>query len=238
MDVTVARLTYRAMLGGRRFWLLSAMSVLLLAMAVLLRLTVGVDHQVTADFLSAVAVGALVPLFGLIIGTGVIGPEIDDGSVVYLLSKPIPRPKIIMSKFVVAVAGTTLFAAVPTFVAALVMSGTQEQLAPGLGVAALVASVAYSAIFLLLAVVTRHAVVYGLAYALIWEALLGGYVPGARTLSVQQWSLSLAEEIVARDLVSSDVRLAVAGVLLTVVIVGATWYASQRLRVFSLAGDE
>ncbi len=178
------------------------------------------------------------PLFGLIVGTGVIGPEIDDGSIVYLLSKPISRPTIIMSKLVVAATGTVLFAALPTFVAGLVMSGTADRIALGFGVAALVASVAYSAIFLLLSVVTRHAVVYGLAYALIWEGLLGSFVPGARTLSVQQWSLSLTEAISTRDLVSSDVRLAVAGVLLAVVIVGATWYAGQRLRVLSLAGEE
>lgn len=238
MNGTVVRLTYRALLGGRRAWLLLLMSVLLLAMAVLLRVTVGVDHQVTADFLGAVSVAALVPLFGLIVGTGVIGPEIDDGSIVYLLSKPISRPRIILSKLVVAAAGTVLFAAVPTFVAGLVMSGTAGRIALGFGVAALVASVAYSAIFLLLSVVTRHAVVYGLAYALIWEGLLGSFVPGARTLSVQQWSLSLTEAIATRDLVSSDVRLAVAGVLLAVVIVGATWYAGQRLRVLTLAGEE
>ncbi|SDU40216.1 ABC transporter permease subunit [Jiangella alkaliphila] len=238
MNGTVVRLTYRALLGGRRAWLLLLMSVLLLSMAVLLRVTVGVDHQVTADFLGAVALAALVPLFGLIVGTGVIGPEIDDGSIVYLLSKPISRPTIIMSKLVVAATGTVLFAALPTFVAGLVMSGTADRIALGFGVAALVASVAYSAIFLLLSVVTRHAVVYGLAYALIWEGLLGSFVPGARTLSVQQWSLSLTEAISTRDLVSSDVRLAVAGVLLAVVIVGATWYAGQRLRVLSLAGEE
>lgn len=238
MNGTVVRLTYRALLGGRRAWLLLAMSMLLLAMAVLLRLTVGVDHQVTADFLGAVAVAALVPLFGLIVGTGVIGPEIDDGSVVYLLSKPISRPRIILSKLAVAATGTVLFAAVPTFVSGLVMSGTSGRIALGFGAAALVASLAYSAIFLLLAVVTKHAVVYGLAYALIWEGLLGSFVPGARTLSVQQWSLSLTEAIATRDLVSSDVRLAVAGVLLAVVIVGATWYAGQRLRVLSLAGED
>src|SRR3990170_1189435 len=108
MNGTVVRLTYRALLGGRRAWLLLLMSVLLLSMAVLLRVTVGVDHQVTADILGAVALAALVPLFGLIVGTGVIGPEIDDGSIVYLLSKPISRPTIIMSKLVVAATGTVL----------------------------------------------------------------------------------------------------------------------------------
>lgn len=238
MNSTVVELTYRALLGGRRAWLLLAMSVLLLALAITLRLTVGVDHQVTADFIGALALGTLVPLFGLIVGTGVIGPEIDDGSIIYLLSKPIPRPTIILSKLVVAVLATVLFAAVPTFLAGLIMSGTEAGLAVGFGVGALVASVAYSSIFLLLAVVTRHAVVFGLSYALIWESLVGGFVPGARTLSIQQWSLSVTESIAEQGVVSSDVRLSVAVVLLAVVIVAATWYAGQRMRVLSLAGEE
>jgi ABC-2 type transport system permease protein len=72
------------------------------------------------------------------------------------------------------------------------MSGTTGAIAVGFGVGALVAGVAYSAIFLLLAVVSRHAVVIALVYALIWESLIGGFVPGARTLSVQQWALSVA----------------------------------------------
>lgn len=238
MNATVARLTGKALFGGRRALLLLTLSVILVALAVLLRLSIGVDHQVSADFLGAVALGTMVPLFGLIVGTGVIGPEIDDGSIIYLLAKPVPRPSIVLSKLAVAVVATIVFATVPTFLAGVIMSDLSSGVALGFAVAALVASLAYSAIFLLLAVVTRHAVVYGLAYALIWESLIGGFVPGARTLSVQQWALSVAERIAEPGLVSSDVRLAVAGVLLAAVTILATWYAGQRLRVLKLAGEE
>ena len=44
--------------------------------------------------------------------------------------------------------------------------------------AALVASIAYAALFLLLGTVSRHAVVFGLVYALVWEALFGSLVAG------------------------------------------------------------
>ena len=238
MNATVARLTARALFGGRRALLLSTLSVVLVSLAVLLRLTIGVDHQVSADFLGAVALGTMVPLFGLIVGTGVIGPEIDDGSIIYLLAKPVARPTIVLSKLAVAVGAAVVFATVPTLLAGIVMSGLSSGIALGFATAALVASLAYSAVFLLLAVVTRHAVVYGLAYALIWESLVGGFVPGARTLSVQQWALSVAERITEPGLVSSDVRLVMAGMLLAAVTIVATWYAGQRLRVLKLAGEE
>ena len=118
------------------------------------------------------------PLLGLIAGTGSIGPEIDDGSIVYLLSKPLSRFSIVLTKAVVAVGVITVFGALAVLLAGLVLSGTSDNLAVGYAVGALVAGVAYGTFFLLLAVLTRHAVVVGLLYALIWETLVGSYVPG------------------------------------------------------------
>ena len=97
---------------------------------------------------------------------------------------------------------------------------------------ALVAGIAYGALFLLLAVLTRHAVVVGLLYALIWESLVGSFVPGAQTLSIQQWALAITEKVLgdrAGDLnVDSAVTLGAAIPLLLVLIVGSTWYAGWR----------
>lgn len=238
MNATIIRLTARSLLGGKRVLLLSAMALLLLVLAIVVRLVVGVDHVVTLDFIGALAMGALVPLFGLIVGTGVVGPEIDDGSIVYLLSKPVPRPEIVLSKLAVAIAATIAFATVPTFVATLVLSGTEMGLAAGFGVAALVAGTAYSAIFLLLAIVTKHAVVFGLVYALLWEGLVGGFVPGARTLSVQQWAISVGEAVSTPGAIEAHVGFATAVVLLVVVTLAASWYAGQRLRVLTLTADD
>ena len=63
-------------------------------------------------------------------------------------------------------------------------------------------------------------------------------MPGARTLSVQQWSLAVAHRVAGGDLVTSDVGLPTATVLLVVVTVLATWYAGRKLRALTLAGEE
>ncbi|MFM9369010.1 ABC transporter permease [Streptomyces sp. Da 82-17] len=237
-DPTVARLTYRALLGRRRALILFSLPVLLIVIASLVRGFTGVDDQVAADVLGGFALATMVPLIGVIAGTGAIGPEIDDGSVVYLLSKPIKRPTIIVTKLIVAIAVTMAFSAIPTFIAGMILNGNGQQVAIAYTVAALVASIAYAALFLLLGTVSRHAVVLGLVYALVWEALFGSLVEGARTLSVQQWSLAVAERVARGDLVSSDVGLPLAVVLLTAVTVLATWYAGQKLRTLTLAGEE
>ncbi|GAA3488355.1 ABC transporter permease [Streptomyces cremeus] len=237
-EPTVARLTYRALLGRRRAAILFLLPALLIVIAVAVRALVGVDDGVAADVLGGFALATMVPLIGVIAGTGAIGPEIDDGSIVYLLSKPVKRPTIIFTKLIVAIAVTMAFSAIPTFVAGLILNGNGSQIAIAYTVAALVASIAYSAVFLLLGTVSRHAVVFGLVYALVWEALFGSLVPGARTLSIQQWALSLAEKIGADGAIASDVGLPTAVILLVVVTGLATWYAGQKLRSLTLAGDE
>ncbi|MFJ3105326.1 ABC transporter permease [Streptomyces sp. NPDC086835] len=235
---TVARLTYRAVLGRRRAAILFVLPGLLLLIAAAVRGFNGADDQVAADVLGGFAIATMVPLIGVIAGTGSIGPEIDDGSIVYLLAKPVKRPTIIFTKLIVAIAVTMAFSAVPTFIAGFILNGNGQQVAVAYTVAALVASIAYSALFLLLGTVSRHAVVIGLVYALVWETLFGSLVPGARTLSVQQWSLALAEKIGGEGLIGSDVGLPAAVALLAGVTVAATWYAGQKLRVLKLAGEE
>ncbi|MEV0850103.1 ABC transporter permease [Streptomyces sp. NPDC049954] len=237
-DPTVARLTYRALLGRRRALILFALPLLLLVIAVAARLFSGADDQSAVEVLGNFGLATMVPIIGVIAGTGAIGPEIDDGSVLYLLAKPVKRPTIILTKLIVAIAVTMAFSAIPTLIAGFVLNGNGQQIAVAYTVAALVASIAYAAIFLLLGTVTRHAVVFGLVYALVWEALFGSLVPGARTLSVQQWSLSLAERIAGGDLISSDVGLPLSVVLLAAVTGLATWYAGQKLRTLKLAAGE
>ena len=237
-DPTVARLTYRALLGRRRALILCALPVLLIVISAAVRGFAGADDQVASDLLGGFALATMVPIIGVIAGTGAIGPEIDDGSVVYLLSKPIKRSTIIYTKLIVAIAVTMVFSAVPTLIAGFVLNGNGQQVAVAYTVAALVASIAYAALFLLLGTVSRHAVVFGLVYALVWEALFGSLVPGARTLSVQQWSLAVAQKVSGGELITSDVGLTTATVLLATVTVLATWYAGQKLRSLTLAGEE
>ncbi|MCX4408677.1 MULTISPECIES: ABC transporter permease [unclassified Streptomyces] len=237
-DPTVARLTYRALLGRRRALILCALPVLLIVISAAVRGFAGADDQVASDLLGGFALATMVPIIGVIAGTGAIGPEIDDGSVVYLLAKPLKRPTIIFTKLIVAIAVTMVFSALPTFIAGMILNGNGQQVAVAYTVAALVASIAYAALFLLLGTVTRHAVVFGLVYALVWEALFGSLVSGARTLSVQQWALAVGHKVTGGDLVTSDVGLPTATVFLVVVTVLATWYAGQRLRSLTLAGEE
>lgn len=242
MNADVARLTARTLLGRRRTSLLLLLPLTLIALCVLARMLAGlesgrnegIDPALAADLIGAFGLATLLPLLGLIAGTGVIGPEIDDGSIVYLLSKPLNRHSIILTKVAVAIGVVTAFGAAPIAVAGLVLTGELGGITAGYTVGALVAGIAYCAVFVLLGVISRNAVVIGLIYALVWESLVGQIVPGARALSIQQWGLALTERIVGTEAetlrVTSAVGLGTGGVLLAVVTVGCVWYAGHRLR--------
>jgi ABC-2 type transport system permease protein len=243
MNSTVLRLTWHSLLGRRRALLLTAMPAVLILLAIVVRLAHGSDDQAAANLLSTFSLGFLVPLICLIAGTGSIGPEIDDGSIVYLLAKPLSRYVIVYSKLAVAIVVATGFGAVPTLLAGLIVAGGSGHVAIGFGLGAVVAGIAYSAVFVLLAILTRNAVVIGLLYALVWESVVGGYVPGAQALSIQQWSLSLTARILgssnASDLgVSAAVGLPTGLILLIVVSVAGTAYAGLRLRSIRITSEE
>ncbi|WP_344307381.1 ABC transporter permease [Fodinicola feengrottensis] len=234
--MTVVSLTSRVLLGRRRGVFLLILPAILVLLAIGLRIYAGQSVEIASQVLSVFAVGTVVPLLGLIIGTGVIGPEIDDGSIVYILSKPVSRLTIVLSKLALAIGCVIVFAGIPTLIAGLIMAGLQGGFAVGFAVGAVLAGIAYCAIFVLLAVITKHAVVIGLFYALIWESLIGNFVPGAQVLSVQRWAQSVTDLI---DKVQpTGVGPAVGIPLLIVAAVAATWYAGRRLRSLTLSEAE
>ncbi|MCR8572768.1 ABC transporter permease subunit [Streptomyces sp. Isolate_219] len=235
---TVARLTYRALLGRRRALILFALPALLVVLAVAVRVLAGADDATAGGILGGFALGTMVPLIGVIAGTGAIGPEIDDGSVVYLLAKPVSRPSIVFTKLLVAIGVTVAFSALPVLLAGFLLNGNSQQMAVGYAVAAAVASVAYSALFLLFGTITRHAVVFGLVYALIWEAFVGTLISGAKTLSIQQWALAVGQKVAAEGALTSEVQLPLAVCLLVGLTGAATWYAARRLKALTLSGEE
>ncbi|MFC4111450.1 ABC transporter permease [Nonomuraea zeae] len=238
MNTVVAGITYRALLGRRRIILLLLLPLALIGLAVLLRLLGGVDQHAAVLLMQNFAINTVLPLLGLIAGTGVIAPEIDDGTIIHLMSKPISRPVIAQTKFAVAVSLLVLFASVPTYLAAWLLAGNEDGIAPGFALGTLVAGIAYAAVFLLLGVITRHAVTIGIVYALVWEGLVATVIPGARKFSIQQWGQAIANEVSDSPYLKTEVTLGFAIPALIVVAVGCVFWAGRRLRAFSLTGDE
>ena len=234
MNTTIAWITARGLFGRRRFLLLLPLPLILVGMAWL-----GSSLGHAADFAGPVLVGigvaVVLPLIALIVGTGVLGSEIDDGTIVHILTKPVPRWKIVLSKLAVAFGVSAVVVAAAMFAAGTIVDGVRLGLA--FAVAGAVGALAYSALFLALSLLTRRPVLLGLIYIVVWEGLLGNFVSGTKVLSVQQYVVSLADRMAASDLVTGSVSLPVAIIMSAVFVVVGTYFAINRLRVFSVAGE-
>jgi ABC-2 type transport system permease protein len=238
MNLTIARLTMATLFGHRRGLLLFVLPGVLLALCVLLALTLDDSSDFSISLLQLFGLAVIVPLVSLIAATGALSSEIDDGSIVYLLSKPIKRSTIILTKALVAIAVIFVLGAVPMFVAGLVLDVHDPQTAVAFGIGSLVAGIAYTAIFIALSVISGNAVTIGLIYALLWEGVMGQYVDGAKTLSVQQWSLAVINKLTDHPAVDSAVKLPIATVLLLAVVIIGLGLAIARLRSLILSTAE
>jgi ABC-2 type transport system permease protein len=217
--------------------LLFLLPLVLLALSVLVRILVGEDETGARHTLYGLGLVVIVPLVALLAASGLLAPEIDDGSISYLLAKPISRHAIVGSKLVVAVTCVLVFGAVPMLLAGLILRTDAPSIGVGFAVGSLVGGAAYCSVFALLSVMNRHAVVIGLIYLLIWEGLLGGLLDGVRWLSITRWSGALVGEIADVSLVD-DLPLPYAVIATAVAIGAGAWLTGRRLRAFNLTGDE
>ena len=233
---TVARLTIRATLGRRRALLFAIPAVILIALTLVLRATRPAGAAWPDHVLGDFGFSVLLPLTALIIGTGVLGAEIDDGSAIHLLATPVRRSAVVVTKFSVAAGATMLFAAVPELVAGL-LAPNSGKLAVALFVGALVGSVVYSAVFVMASVLTTRAIAVGLLYVLVWEALLGNLVGGARILSIAHYSLGVANAIYPDQNLKAGLTLSTSVVLGVIVTGGALIFATRRLSAFAIKGE-
>jgi len=239
MTAALLAITARALLNRRRTLLLALLGVLLVLVTVLYRLGNPSDTEsleVTRRLLGDFGLGVLLPLVAVIVGTAAIGSEVDDGTIVYLLAKPVPRWRIVLVKLAVAWVVVVLLV-----VPAMVVSGLIGHDDPGLAVAYAVAAIAgaleYTAIFLGLSLVTSRALIIGLAYVMIWEGVVAGLFAGTRILSVRQHALAVAEAVGGESAVQAELAPGIAAGAAIAVTVVAVWLAIRRLERVELRGE-
>lgn len=232
---TIASLTARAMFGRRRFLVLLILPALMVGLAVLGDALGARPQEWGPAVIQVLGLAVVLPVLALVIGAGVLGSEIDDGTVAHILAKPLPRHEIILTKLVVAIGITALTVAVPMYFVGLIADS--NRLALGVAVGTAVGAVAYCALFLALSLVTRRPVLLGLLYVMIWEGLLTNLLPATRVLSVQQYALTVTDRIADTDLLYPTVGLAAALSMTGVILVGFTLLSVLRLQSFSVVGE-
>jgi len=240
MILTLGSLTLRGLLNRRRTLLLGLVSALIVVVAAIYRLGGPVDAEAT-DFtgrlLANFGVAVLLPLVAVIVGTATLGSELDDGTIVYLLAKPIPRPLIVVVKLAVAWVVTALLVALPIITAGVIGAGGDPGLGTGYGLAALLGALEYTAVFLALSLITSRALVIGLAYVVVWEGVVAGLFAGTRIVSVRQHVLAVADALVGDGAVTAELASGTGLLVGGIISIAAILLAVRRLSVVELRGE-
>jgi ABC-2 type transport system permease protein len=240
MTSTLLVVTLRALLNRRRTLFLALVGALLVLIAGLYRLSDPSDSEaalVTQRLLANFGIGVLLPLVAVIVGTAALGSELDDGTIVYLLAKPIPRRRVIVAKLVVAWVVTCLLVAPAVLIGGLIGNG-DGTMATAFAAAAILGALEYVALFVALSLVTSRALIVGLAYVVIWEGVISGLFTATRTISVRQHALAVAEALGgsgARGV--SDLEVGFALIVTAIVTLLAVALAVRRLEEVELRGE-
>ena len=237
----IAGVTFRALLGRRR----SLLMLLLAATPALL----GVLVRANASELDPVTLGATIdgfvnrvvlPLVALVFGTSALGSELDDGTAIPLLTKPISRRSIIAAKIVVAGTLTAALIVPSTLLAGLLMGGAGGDAIAvtfAYAIANLIGSYLYVAIFLVLGVITSRGLIIGLAYSLIWEAVVSSLLRGSQVFSVREYIGGIASAL--EPAASPDSVIGAGGFLYAaVVFVFAVAIGSLALSTYEVRGSD
>lgn len=183
----------------------------------------------------------LLPLATLMLATSAFGDEIEDRTMVYLVLKPVSRLRIVVEKYVAVVLMSVVALWAGWIVTWLLAArgdalDSADVMASAAG--AIVAGVAgYAAVFLLISLLIRRALVAGILYILLWESLLSrpDFLPGAWIFSIRHYTQSIFARLLdAPDMLDSPAALTSATSTIITTVIIALLLATARLRRMDL----
>ncbi len=179
----------------------------------------------------------MVPIVSLVFASAALGEAHEDGTLVYLWLRPMDRSPIVAGAAVAAATAALPLAVIPTalggWLAADRVAGSGDLILGSL-VAAVLGTAAYSALFVLLGLLVRKPILWGIGYVLLWEGLAAGLDFTAR-LSLHGYTRSLLTRIADVDLGFKANMTITAIVVLAVVTLAGLALAAVRLNRMDVA---
>jgi ABC-2 type transport system permease protein len=185
----------------------------------------------------------VVPVLGVFYGTALMADEVDDKTITYLFTRPVPRASILLGKYFAYLACVVLLllpAVVIIYFLIVPLGGSIGQgfplLLADLGMLA-VGVAAYGAVFALVGAWLKRPLIVGLVFAFGWEQsvlLIPGYL---KRLTVAYYLQALVPHAMPQDSALSSLLqmfqelppVAVSLACLTGIIVIALWLAGRAV---------
>jgi ABC-type transport system involved in multi-copper enzyme maturation permease subunit len=146
----------------------------------------------------------IVPVLGVFYGTALIADEVEDKTITYLFTRPVPRGAVLLGKYLAYLACTTLVVLPAVMLVYFLLvpigeiGGTFTPLLIDLGILAVGLAV-YGALFALIGAVLKRPVLIGLLFVIGWEQV-ALFVPGyLRRFTVAHYLQALVPHAMPSD---------------------------------------
>lgn len=147
--------------------------------------------------LTSTIVYRIVALAAAMFTMTVVAQDIEQKTIVYTLTRPIPRPTTLISRALAAIASVTLMSWISLTLIALVILGpgfvTYSEFWLDM-VVMLVGASAYSALFIFVTLIMNRAMVAILFFAFIWESVVPNIPGDMYYLSINTYMTAMADQ--------------------------------------------
>jgi ABC-type transport system involved in multi-copper enzyme maturation permease subunit len=140
----------------------------------------------------------VVPLVALIAGSAVVAEEIEDRTITYLFTRPIPRAALLFGRWIATVVLVEALLMVATFLLLLACERAHARVGPidegiraPLYSAVLLGALVYTGLFAALGAFFKHPMLVGIGYAFAVEGFLANLPGKNQSLTIQFYLRSL-----------------------------------------------
>lgn len=203
----IATLTLDTLFWSKKTIFVAVISLIVMGLAVLARVVFSyhlvrsplTPAQIFGTLMSTAVIHFLLVFVTLFYGTALISEEVERKTITYLFVRPIPKPSIMLGKYL-ALVWICLILVLPTIFFSYLILYLRSDLGPflqdisilgkDLGIV-LLALLAYGALFALAGAWLKHSLLAGLIYAFGWEGIVS-YLPGfTRKLTITHYVQSI-----------------------------------------------
>ncbi len=188
---------YRLVLRHQLTWGRAAVVAGLGGLAALVGLAVRAESSVPltdgTELINNLAFTTIVPVCALMFASSALGDMVDDRTLVYVWLTPVHRGWLALAATLASITVALPLALVPLTIAAAA-TGAGPDLVWATALATVVGTIGYCGIFTALGLRFRRALVWGIAYILVWEGFVATASDAAAKLSLRAYTASILSQ--------------------------------------------
>lgn len=199
---TMVRFSIRKLLLHRRWAIVLVLTLLVAAVMGYIATQSDADVSTASDMMNLLMLTFLLPVLALIYGASMIRNEIDDRSIIQVITSPLDRKVSYLGYYLSLALVLSILLSIITAIGGICFftangwSDGATELILAFILVQVIGAIAYSALFLAMGVALKQPIYLGLIYVFVWEGYVGS-VPGA----IGEYTIRHQLQVIASGLV-------------------------------------